>query len=418
MADATQDMQMDPLAGVLTPQALAMARFANLQAMQSQAGQLPGAGYAARIAGIGAGTALANAGGPPNTPLDRLAAQNQNILDSTPMSSVGAGQPGQPQITPLEAQARVWDTRAAIFAKSGQAQASQAMTDKANQLRKLDVGIAKDQAEAFKFGAQGDEALGHLWSTPQEGINPDTGKLQYFQTGPGGAVRWQEAGGKPQVPAAQITLHEAQPFIQNYAKTLNTYYEGAMKAQQGLQQLAQGRKLLDSGNLVLGTGAEARLKGDTLLASMGFKSADPKVSATQAFISTTNEMALNSRTSGFSRITNFDLDFLKSINAAKPEDLTPQSVARVFDIRQKVMEGQIAEYNNTLKNAQNTAQNFQTAETRDAFALATSLYKPVDVPDSGDVPTMTAAEAKSWIRQHPGQKLHYKSSDGVHRWVN
>lgn len=430
MPDATQDMNMEPLAGVLTPQTLAMARLAQFQQAQAQAGQLQGRDYAARIAGLGAGQMLSTAGGPPNTPLDRLAQSNQDVLNATPMPTGGEGSGGfttmdsqgnitpaqQSTVSPLEAQAQVWDMRAKMFAARGQAQAAQAMTDKANALRKLDAGIQKDQAEKFKFASQGEEAQGHLWSTPTPGINPE-GKRDTFQVGPGGVVRWTGATPQPQVPTASITLKEAQPFIQNYAKTLDTYFQGANKATLGLTQLANARNLLDSGNLVLGTGADARLKLDTLLATAGIKSADPKVSNTQAFISATNEMALNSRTSGFSRITNFDLDFLKSINAAKPEDLTPQAVARVFDIRQKVMEGQINQYNNTLQAARNTAASATDPATRDAFNLATSIYTPQAIPNSGDVQTMTPQEATDWVRQHPGQKLHYKLPSGTHKWV-
>jgi hypothetical protein len=77
------DNQFDPLAGILTPQTLALQRQAQMQQMYQQAGNARnGQQFLARALGLTAAQGISGAMGPPNTAVDQMAQQNQNILSS------------------------------------------------------------------------------------------------------------------------------------------------------------------------------------------------------------------------------------------------------------------------------------------------------------------------------------------------
>jgi hypothetical protein len=103
MADPyTDDNQFDPFSGILTPQALAMYRQQQAQQQMAQAGQLNGRDYLARMAGMGIGQSLNQMAGPPNTPMDQMAAQNQQML-SAPTDVQPTGDAYQDRAAQMEA---------------------------------------------------------------------------------------------------------------------------------------------------------------------------------------------------------------------------------------------------------------------------------------------------------------------------
>jgi hypothetical protein len=88
------DTQFDPFAGILTPAAMTLMRQQQSQQQQQEAASpyLSGRNYGARMAGLATGQAINQAGGPPNTPIDQMAAQNQQML-STPTDVQPTGDP-------------------------------------------------------------------------------------------------------------------------------------------------------------------------------------------------------------------------------------------------------------------------------------------------------------------------------------
>lgn len=160
MAD---DQQFEPLGQILTPQTLAMMRYQQQQRMMDQAAMLPGAQYAARIGGLSAGASLGAAFGGPQG-IDRLAAQNQGMIDASGVANgasapVAPAAPGAPQVSPMESQAQNYERLAAMLSKSGQSSAAAMMQDKANALRQLDANLGKTQADTYEAMSKGDQAV-------------------------------------------------------------------------------------------------------------------------------------------------------------------------------------------------------------------------------------------------------------------
>lgn len=407
MAD---DAQFDPLAGIITPQALQLQRMLQQQQALQQAANAPAVNgrsyYGTRAAGLTLGNAAAQATNGGNTPLDNLARQNASILNAPS----GQGQQGPASGDPMEDRARQYEQKAQAFAQAGQYDTAQKFVNAAQIVRKQAQDMVKTQAETYEAQGKGADAFGHLWSTPQAGINPDTGKDAYFQTGPGGAIRWV-APARPQVPQAQVTINQEKPFLTNFASTLDKYKQGADTAVNGLQQLNDAQDKLENGNLILGTGAEARKDFGTFLTTLGFTGSKDAVANTNAFLAETRSMAIASRAQGFSRITNTDLAYLQKI-AGGDESLTKDSIKKIFDIRRSIMEHNIDQYNKTRSTLADVANNQKDPGQKQGLQLASGLYPQVDKPvNPFDVPTMTPAQVKAKIAA--GQSgFKFKTTDG------
>jgi hypothetical protein len=131
----------NPFGNILTPQALAALRAAQQQQALDQARQQRGVGYAARVGGMMLGDSLGRMAGPPNTPLDQSAAQNQQIL--TDNSNVPA-----PTGDPYTDRAALLEAKAAQFHAAGRPDIAMQLGAAAMQARQTGLAAQREQGQA------------------------------------------------------------------------------------------------------------------------------------------------------------------------------------------------------------------------------------------------------------------------------
>jgi hypothetical protein len=176
------DNQFDPLAGILTPQTLALQRQAQMQQMYQQAGNARnGQQFLARALGLTAAQGISGAMGPPNTAVDQMAQQNQNILSSVPdTQSTGDS---------FEDRAAKLDALANRLTQAGQPQVAERFSTAAQiargqgiRMKQQQALTQQEQAKAGMLDAKGAEDRAGISRNPlilmeREGLEPSTPAL-------------------------------------------------------------------------------------------------------------------------------------------------------------------------------------------------------------------------------------------------
>src|SRR5262249_27255030 len=156
------------------------------------------------------------------------------------------------------------------FARSGQAQAAQAATDKANMLRKQDADLQKSQADAFQAYGKGSAAFSDMWkdAKPIEDKTSSTG-WSWARFGPNGAVDNLHVAAPPPQGPAQVQVSYDKEGNRQLVDMVAKAYGAANDATTALQVNNQMRAYLDRG-IIAGSGSEFRQGVQTLWKTLGF----------------------------------------------------------------------------------------------------------------------------------------------------
>jgi hypothetical protein len=424
MAD---DAQFDPLAGILTPQALQLMRAQAQQKMMMDAGApgISGRDFGARVAGMSLGQGLAQfgqqaapqgggqpgqpdqstGGSPPamspgNSVMDQVANQNQQIL----------GQPStaQPTGNPFEDRAQWFEGKARAFMQAGNYQVAQQLFNNAQIVRKQGLDAGKTQADTYEALGKGQDSQAKVWTEPKAGMNPATGQLDYFQRNPlTNETRWG-AQAPPQVPQASITMNTESPFVKQFADQLGTYSTQADSAANSLGLIKDMRNKLASG-VITGSGADQRTAIGNALTTLGYKGSEDAVANTQAYTQEALAMALQNRPVG-QRLTQTEWNALKGMAAGDNNDIQA-GLEATLKVRQMIAEQSIQNYNKQAAVVGTLAKNSKSPVDRASYSQIRTMYPDKDVPDSQvDVlPTLTPAQVAALPS---GKGTRFKTTDG------
>lgn len=423
MAD---DAQFDPLAGIMTPQMLQLQRQQQLQAAMAAANapQVRGIQAAAKATGLTLGNAIGQMSGGGTTDLaSRIAQQNQNILmDQGPQGPSqqvqgGAGAPdasqgpaGAAPADPYEAQAQQYMAKAKQFHDAGQFDTANKFVQAAYITRKQGADMAKSAAEAYKNRSQGDEAKANQNELkPVIGADGKPGFASIPKVG-GAATAVTGAQGVPSVPMVSIDMKERQPFIDQFAKSMDAGATQVDNAQQTLATIHDMQKRVDAG-MITGTGSDFNQAASTALQTSGFINPDPKLANTKAFASEALKVAMEMKQSGM-RLTQNEITWFKQASAGDLS-MTPESLKAMLSIMQKGQEGRFETYN---RKADTIAK---LAQTDAGYKQVAALYPRRELPKFDDAtppaaaPAPAASAAPQTATGPNGQKLVLKNGAWV-----
>lgn len=419
MAD---DAQFDPFSGgILTPQALQMARLQ--QMIQMQQGTLkngqPNAGMAGANQSLGLGIGdqlgslfsnLANRNGRQGGNfMDRVAASNAQILNaplqqpggvpSAPAAgaapAAGGGAAGAPSATPAQApmdplaqQVMLWQQRANAFAATGNWEASQAAQNQATMLLTKRAGLQKTVEETNKAISDQDldaaraqnqraDSMSKTVQIPVDqegnyktlGFNVETGKYDI------------DMGIGKKTPQTSIALNNQQdrvPLFQAVAKELGESTPKALQAQTNIKRIDAASSLLSQG-IISGTGAGARASMDNLFATLGFSNGDT-LARTQAFLTQTKQLAIGLGKGAFTRITNWEAQLLQGITGGD----NAMASSALKSILKELRTGQVQQLQ------QYNTRRGQLAKDPTIGQQVDSLYPNVEIPSEDDNPNPAA----------------------------
>ena len=327
MAD---DAQYDPYAGIETPQSLAAKKYAAFQAqLQAAQPQNTGAMFGAQTAGMLAGQGISD--------LADAVAPSQRMQQA--QQNAGAMQQAA-GMTPDQLDALAASGKVPVTMVPALQNKAAIMRQQQSKLLSDFTGQTKDMAAANK-----DDLRGRV-ATPQESASLDA---RFGKPPPGHAWVIKPDGTPDVVGANSGTTVNVGPdnnqFLVPQLKRVTDAYNTAQQAYNNINTLDSMRDQVTAAAPLRGAGAALKERVATTLSTLGLGTFDASLQADEALKAQSTMLAAGMAKGLVNRLTQFELKLFKQA-AAGDETAAATTMNTVLDLRRKIFEEQITDYNN------------------------------------------------------------------------